>query len=175
MHYRLRVPLLCIPEKVPSDLLASLLFFAKNLSLFKTIISKDCTIPCLLPEAQHTVSIPLLLRVCSSDSDSFSSVNSLNSVIEGEVTFEQVGGDDEDAIRSEASVPSQRVTVLSTQMLGGIALQSFQNLPRVAIGLDFANDFTMYRREGHTRVDLSPLVVFGTISQVSSAVIHLLG
>ncbi|VDL42802.1 unnamed protein product [Hymenolepis diminuta] len=154
----LRVPLFCIPEKAPSNLLASLLFFAKNLSLFKTLISKDSSVPCLLPEAQRTVSIPLLLQVCSGDSDGSSPVNSLTSITEGaEITFEQEGGggDDYETTRSEASALSgQRIAVFSSSQ---ISSPSFQYLPRVAIGLDFPNDFTLERRDEQTQLVLSPL------------------
>ncbi|VDO14942.1 unnamed protein product [Rodentolepis nana] len=164
----LRAPLFCIPEEAPSSLLASLLFFAKNLSLFKTLISKDSSIPCLLPEAQRTVNIPLLLQVCSSDSDGTSPVNSLTSITEGaEIAFEQEGGggDDDEATRSETSALSgQRIAVFSSSQ---IPSPSFQYLPRVAIGLDFSTDYTLDRRDEQSQSPLSPLVIFVTICQVS--------
>nr|CDS26144.1 rho GTPase activating protein [Hymenolepis microstoma] len=162
----LRVSLFCIAEEAPSSLLASLLFFAKNLSLFKTLISKDSSIPCLLPEAQQTVNIPLLLQVCSIDSDENSPVNSLASITEGaEVAFEQEGGggDDDETTRSETSALSgQRIAVFSSSQ---ISSPSFQYLPRVAIGLDFSTDFTLDRRDEQSPSALSPLVIFVTIYQ----------
>ncbi|CDS40039.1 conserved hypothetical protein [Echinococcus multilocularis] len=168
----LRVPLISIPEKTPSSLLASLLFFAKNMSIFKAIIKKDTssatTIPFLLPEAKSTVSIPLLTQICSFDADVQAVLGDISGG-GGSVRFEQVGTEE------EGEEDSQKIKVLprrSDSSASSTVVQTFQTLPRVAIGLDFSNNFAMVPGNQMQFV-LSPLVVFVTICQYPTVASHL--
>ncbi|KAL5111527.1 hypothetical protein TcWFU_002182 [Taenia crassiceps] len=159
----LRVPLISIPEKTPPSLLASLLFFAKNLLLFRAVIEKDtsfASIPFLLPEAQSTVSVSLLMQVCSFDADVSLALKEINDG--GGVRLEQVGTEEEGKKDEpkKIKVPPLR----NDSSASSVVVQNFQTLPRVAIGLDFSNNFAMVPAD-RLQLVLSPLVVFVTICQ----------
>ncbi|VDK32949.1 unnamed protein product [Taenia asiatica] len=163
----LRVPLISIPEKTPPSLLASLLFFAKNLLLFKAIIEKDtsssASIPFLLPEAQSTVSVSLLMQICSFDIDVSPALRDVNGG--GGVRLEQVGTEKEG--REDDSKKIKVPPLHNDGSASSMVVQTFQTLPRVAIGLDFSNNFAMVPGD-RMQLVLSPLVVFVTICQVGN-------
>ncbi|VDM27565.1 unnamed protein product, partial [Hydatigera taeniaeformis] len=169
---QLRVPLISIPEKTPPSLLASLLFFAKNLLLFKAITEKGTSstpaIPLLLPEAQSTVSVSLLMQICSLDVDTPPALEDANDGGGGGgggggdgVRLEQVGIEEEE--RKEDSKSIRVPSLHSDSSASSRVVQTFQTLPRVAIGLDFSNNFTV--PENRRQLVLSPLVMFVTICQ----------
>lgn len=106
------------------------------------------------------------MQICSFDVDTVNTAGAGIKVGNGDFKLSHTENADE-ASKKKNDI-SQNVPILppddkSNGMASSMAVQTFQALPRVAIGLDFSDNFG-----DRAQLLLSPLVVFVTICQVST-------
>lgn len=103
------------------------------------------------------------MQVCSFDVDVSPALRDVNDG--GGVRLEQAGTEEEE--REDDPRKIKVPPLHNDSSASSMVMQTFQTLPRVAVGLDFSNNFATIPAD-RMQLVLAPLVVFVTICQVGN-------